>query len=182
VEEAVGQICVGEVFRCSNGVYLGDVARGQLLDAVAISASTCFLLWTVLLCKWDGGRQLVCLVHLAQLCQDVDLLHGNGQQLGLLLCLGELGDGVAEVLGSLQTHLALRQLAAGYAPTRRIEGRLEDLEVLPGGLLLLRQLALACPLELRIDGARVDTDVVFLVLDGLACQLLVHLCGLGEVF
>jgi hypothetical protein len=65
--------------RGRDAVYLSNVARGQLLNAVAVSYDIC---WgrspqIGLLCKGDGSRQRLCLIHLAQLRQHVDLLYSN---------------------------------------------------------------------------------------------------------
>ena len=59
------------------------------------------------LSEWNGGSQLLSLVNLAHLCENVDLLHGNRQDLSLLLILCKILDRVAEVLGSSQADLAL---------------------------------------------------------------------------
>lgn len=140
-----------------------------------------FTLGLDLLSKWDRGCQLLSFVDLAHLCKHIDLLHCDGQDLRLPLLLTEVFDRIAKVLGALQAHICLRKLATRYAPTCSIEGCLECLEVFSCRLLLLRQLALSVPLQLRIYSARVDVDVKSFVFDGVVCELLVRLRCLRKV-
>ena len=135
----------------------------------------------VLLSEGDLGGQLLCFIRLAQLREHIDLLHGNWQQLGLPLFLAEVRESIAQVLGALQTHLGLAKFIARDAAACCVEGSLEDVEVLACGLLLLGKLALACPLELCIDGARIDADIVLFGLHVLVGEVPVDLGGVREV-
>lgn len=135
----------------------------------------------VLLSEGNFGGQFLCFINLAQLCQDVDLLHSNWQQLGFLLFFAEVRKCIAQVLCALETHLGLSKLIARYAAACRVEGSLEDFQILPCGLLLLRELALSCPLQLCVHGSRVDANIVLFVFDVLVCKLFVDPGGLRKV-
>ena len=168
------------LFGGGDAVDLGNVAGREFLNATVVSGYSA-LVTDVLLCKRNLGGQFLGLVNLAQLRQDIDLLNSNWQQLGLFFFFAKVRECIAQILRALETHLGLSKLVAGYAAACRIEGRFEDFQIFTCGLLLLRELALPSPFQLRVYSSRVDADIVLFAFDVLVCEFLVNLGGLREV-